>query len=228
RSLLRQKAMSDRLDATEAILFALARAVEMRDHHTGGHCERLALLSLALGLAMDLPADQLVALHRGGYLHDIGKVGMPDSILFKEGPLNEEEWVVMRSHPVKGVEICKPLSSLEPVLPIIRSHHEKWDGTGYPDRLKGEEIPLLARILQVADIYDALTSQRPYKAPLKPARALEIMRVEMERGWRDPTLMKVFFQLHEQGISKAVECRDAGHEIPVEASLRNLRLQLAG
>ena len=225
RALLRQKAMSERIDGTEAILFALARAVEMRDQHTGGHCERLSLLSLALGLAMDLPPDQLEALHRGGYLHDIGKVGLPDSILFKSGPLTEEEWVAMRTHPIKGEEICRPLKSLEPVLPIIRSHHEKWDGTGYPDGLKGEEIPLLARILQVADIYDALTSKRPYKAPLKPERALEIMKVETGRGWRDPQLMSVFFRLHEQGVSRVT--REIRHETSVEISLRNLRFHLA-
>src|SRR5690349_6012443 len=148
---------------TESILFALAQAVEQRDPHTARHCERLALISIALGTALELERASLLALYQGGYLHDIGKVGIPDSILFKPGRLTAEEWVVMRSHTTRGEEICRHMRSLRPVLPLIRHHHERWDGSGYPDGLRGKQIPLEARVLQLADIYDALTSPRPYK-----------------------------------------------------------------
>src|SRR5579884_3710924 len=140
RSLLRNKALIDSLEEAESILFALAQAVEQRDECTGAHCQRLASYSVALGEALGLSKGEVRALHRGGYLHDIGKVSVPDAILFKKGKLTEEEWEVMRRHTRQGEEICKPMKSLAPVLPIIRSHHEKWDGTGYPDGLSGEEI----------------------------------------------------------------------------------------
>ena len=222
RALLRHKAATDRLEQTETILFALAQAVEHRDSTTGGHCDRLGLLSLALGLALELPAEDLEALYRGGYLHDIGKVGMPDRILFKPGPLTEQEWETMRTHPVKGEEICRPMRSLERVLPIIRNHHERWDGTGYPDKLKGEDIPLLARVLQMADIYDALTSERPYKKALSPDEALEIMQQETDRGWRDPGLMSTFTRLHRDTMATET-WRDAK---AIHHSLRNLQAHL--
>jgi putative two-component system response regulator len=182
---------------TESILFALARAVEQRDRHTAGHCERLAFISVSLGTEMGLEASELLALYRGGYLHDVGKVGIPDSILFKAGPLTAEEWVTMRSHPARGEEICRPLKSLEPVLPIIRHHHERLDGSGYPDGLRGDQIPLLARVLQTADIYDALVSPRPYKPAYSADQALEIISNETRKGWRDPAIVKIFFKLHD-------------------------------
>jgi putative two-component system response regulator len=163
RSMLRTKAIIDSLEEAESILFTLAQSVEQRDRCTGRHCQRLAAYSVALGNALGLSRGELVALYRGGYLHDIGKIAIPDAILFKKGFLNDEEWFVMRSHTIKGEEICRPMKSLAPVLPIIRNHHERWDGSGYPDGLQGEGIPLLARILQVADIYDALITERPYK-----------------------------------------------------------------
>jgi len=193
------------VDDTEAILFALAQAVELRDSHTAGHCERLALISVTLGMAMRLPQPNLLALYRGGYLHDIGKVGIPDSILFKPGKLTPEEWVIMRSHTTRGEEICRPLRALAPVLPIIRSHHERWDGSGYPDGLCGDQIPLLARVLQTADIYDALTSPRPYKPAFPAKDALAIMVHETERGWRDPDIASLFFRLHPDVISRIAE-----------------------
>jgi putative two-component system response regulator len=207
-------------DETEAILFSLAKAVEQRDEQTAGHCERLAFISVALGVAIGLERANLVALYRGGYLHDVGKVGIPDSILFKPGKLTADEWKVMRSHPARGEEICRPLQSLKPVLPIIRHHHEKWDGTGYPDGLRGEQIPLLARILQVADIYDALTSPRPYKPAYLPARALDVMAEETEKGWRDPRIFNLFAKLHRDVISKMASF-DA-NERRVESMTRSL------
>jgi cyclic di-GMP phosphodiesterase len=222
------EAARETMDETEAILFSLAKAVEQRDAQTAGHCERLSFISVALGVAIGLDRARLLALYRGGYLHDVGKVGIPDSILFKPGKLNAEEWVVMRSHPGRGEEICRPLRSLKPVLPIIRHHHERWDGSGYPDGLRGNQIPLLARILQIADIYDALTSPRPYKPAYSPEEAIELMREETERGWRDPRLFKLFGRLHREVITKliALDSEDRGLE-SMTRSLVNLRRALS-
>jgi len=188
---------------TEMIFFALAQAVEQRDLHTASHCERLAFISVAMGMIAGIEGEGLMILHRGGYMHDIGKVGIPDSILFKPGKLTPQEWEVMRTHTTRGVEICRHLKSLAPVVPVIRHHHERWDGSGYPDGLVGEQIPLLARLLQIGDIYDALTSSRPYKEAVSPAKALRIIREETARGWRDPRVVELFFKLHKDVISKA-------------------------
>ena len=196
-------------DQTEAILFALAMAVEQRDRHTAGHCERMAFIGVALGVMIGLEHEELLVLYRGGFLHDVGKVGIPDSILFKPGKLTADEWVTMRTHTVRGEEICRHLRSLQPVLPLIRSHHERWDGSGYPDGLSGEQIPVLARVLQVADIYDALTSPRPYKPAFTTTEALRILAEETEEGWRDPDIMTRFFRLHKDVLSK-LEKEDAG------------------
>ncbi len=191
-SMLRTKSMTDSLEKAESILFALAQAVEQRDHYTGEHCHRMAVYSVALGKAAGVtPADRL-ALYRGGYLHDIGKISIPDNVLFKPGPLSPQEWVVMKRHTIKGEEICRPMKSLASVLPIIRHHHERWDGTGYPDGLRGEEIPVLARILQVCDVYDALTSARCYKAAMTHDEAAEVLKEESRRGWRDPAMVELF------------------------------------
>lgn len=192
---LRHKAVIDSLDDSETVLFSLAQSVEDRDPSLGQHCERLSLMAAAMGVALGLPPRDILVLQRGGYLHDIGKVGIPDGILFKAGPLTPEEWDVMKSHAERGERICSNMRSLVPVLPIIRSHHERWDGSGYPDGLKGEEIPLLARILQLADIYDALTTERPYKRALKAQEALRVIREEVDKGWRDPRLVDLFADL---------------------------------
>jgi len=192
RAMLRNKALVDSLEEAETILFALAQTVEQRDVYTGQHCQRLAIGSVMLGEALGLSHSDLTALHRGGYLHDIGKISIPDAILFKHGLLSEQDWEVMRSHPLRGEEICRPMKSLWPVLPIIRNHHERWDGTGYPDGLAGEDIPLLARILQVADIYDALITERPYKPALSQQETFAVMEEEVRRGWRDPELVPLF------------------------------------
>ncbi len=218
RAMLRQKAAIDSLEEAESILFALARAVEQRDKAFGGHCERLAATSLMLGTALGLPRSQLLALHRGGFLHDIGKIAVPDAILFKPGPLDEAEWAVMRAHTTKGEEICRHIRTLAPVLPIIRHHHERWDGSGYPDGLRGEDIPLVARILQVADVYDALTSVRPYKRALSPAEALAVLDAETRRGWRDPGIVGL---LH--GLMDSLTEADA-----MAQSLENMRHALLG
>ena len=192
---LRHKAVMTSLDDAEAILFSLAKSVEDRDPDLGHHCQRIALMAAGIGLVIGLPPVDIRTLHRGGYLHDIGKIGIPDQVLFKAGPLTPEEWEIMKSHAQRGERICAATKSLTPVLPIIRNHHEKFDGTGYPDALKGEQIPLLARIVQVADIYDALTTERPYKRAYTPDEALAIMREETNKGWRDPFLVEVLAEL---------------------------------
>jgi putative two-component system response regulator len=192
---LRLKSMMDSLDNSESVLFTLAKSVEDRDPDLGQHCQRLALMASAMGLALGLPEDDVRSLQRGGYLHDIGKIGIPDRILFKAGPLTPSEWEIMKSHSERGERICACMKSLASVLPIIRHHHEKFDGTGYPDGLKGAEIPLLARILQTVDIYDALTTERPYKRAYTPEEALAIMYEETKKGWRDPVLLDVFAEL---------------------------------
>jgi putative two-component system response regulator len=215
RAMLRNKSLIDSLDEAETILLALAQTVEHRDKYTGKHCERLAVASVMLGEALGLPSPDLTALYRGGYLHDIGKIGIPDAILFKQGALTSEEWEVMRGHPIHGEEICRPMRSLAPVLPIIRSHHERWDGSGYPDGLAGEDIPLLARILQVADIYDALTTQRPYKAALTSEVAVAVMEEEVRRGWRDPELVPLF--------ASTIQTNPSADLTSLEASLENMR-----
>jgi putative two-component system response regulator len=152
---------------------------------------------------LGLSRSELETLHRGGYLHDIGKIAIPDAILFKPGPLSPEEWVLMRAHTTKGVEICGSTRILAPVLPVIRSHHERWNGTGYPDGLRGEQIPLLARILQVADVFDALTTVRPYKPAFSQEEALRILDEEVIRGWRDPALVQLLHELCEARSSGA-------------------------
>jgi len=221
RAMLRNKALIDSLEEAETILFALAQTVEQRDVYTGQHCQRLAVASVMLGEALGLSHADLTALYRGGYLHDIGKISIPDAILFKQGLLSEEEWEVMRSHPVRGEEICRPMKSLWPVLPIIRNHHERWDGSGYPDGLAGEDIPLLARILQVADIYDALTTARPYKPAFSHQHAIEIMIEEARRGWRDPELVPLFAEVSQHNASRN------GDTGAMQQSLDNMRRELS-
>jgi putative two-component system response regulator len=211
-------------DQTEGMLFALAQAVEFRDHSTAEHCERLALTSLAIGMVMSMDDSSLSSLYRGGYLHDIGKVGIPDAILFKPGKLTAEEWVVMRSHTTRGVEICRHVKSLAPILPIIRHHHERWDGSGYPDGLRGEQIPLLARIVQVTDIYDALTNPRPYKPAFTPERAIAIIEEETALGWRDPAVVAMFLRLPISGIDRVAQFLHTTHTrmAPMHTSIANL------
>ncbi len=225
RAMLRNKAVVDSLEEAETILFALAQAIEQRDSYTGGHCERLSNYAVELGSALGLSRPQLLALHRGGFLHDIGKISVPASVLFKRGRLTEEEWVLMRSHTTSGEAICRPMKNLAPVLPIIRNHHERWDGSGYPDGLRGEAIPLLARILQIADIYDALTTARPYKAALSPREALNVLSAETRRGWRDPELTALFTELVERGMVKPSTPPPAEVEElnRMQASLENMR-----
>ncbi len=181
-SLSRMKQLTDALDSAEAAFMALALTIEARDPTTSGHCERLARHGVMLGEAIGLPPQDLNNLHRGAYLHDIGKVGVPDSVLLKPGPLTTEEFELMKRHTEIGDRLCEPLQSLRVVRPIIRSHHERLDGSGYPAGLQGDEVPLLAQIVGIVDVWDALTSQRPYRGPMSADLAAEHIRREMEQG----------------------------------------------
>ncbi len=189
RSLVRLKQFTDELDNAEAVLFSLARSIEAKDPHTEGHCDRLACYAVALADRLGLPEEQRVALGRAGIVHDIGKVTVPEHILFKPGPLDAEERRIMQTHPVVGERICAPLKSFRQVLPIIRHHHEHLDGSGYPDGLRAGEIPLTARILQAGDVYDALTTVRPYRKALAPKDAFAVLRQEVQRGWWDAAVV---------------------------------------
>jgi putative two-component system response regulator len=190
QSLLQLKSYIDQ--QAEAVVLSLARTIEARDSYTRGHCERLATSAVQLGLKVGLSNEQIEALHVAGTVHDVGKVAVPDSVLLKAGPLSPQETTIMRRHPVEGERICSPLKSLRRVLPIIRHHHERMDGSGYPDGLRGDAIPLAARILQIVDIYDALTTDRPYREAFSTSQALATLYNEAERGWLDSELVRVF------------------------------------
>jgi len=192
RSLLSLKAHTDELERAESVLFALARSIEGKDPYTEGHCERLVTYGERLGQRLGLNEDQIIALRRAGIVHDIGKVAVPDAILLKPNRLTPDEFRVIQEHPVIGERICAPLKSFRLVLPIIRHHHEKLNGTGYPDGLKGDRIPLTARILQVVDVFDALTTERPYKPAFSSDEALGIMEQEVKKGWWDPSIFQEF------------------------------------
>src|SRR6266481_8645861 len=198
KSLLKLKDFTDELETAESVLCTLGLSVESRDPYTEGHCERLAQNASALGRHLGLDDESIVALRRGGYLHDLGKIAVPDEILKKGSNLTPAEWVIMKQHPVTGETICRPLKSLRLVLPIIRHHHEHSDGSGYPDGLHADEIPLLPRILQVVDIYDALRTARPYKPALSHDQAAVTMRAEARSGLWDGELVSEFFGMLQQ------------------------------
>lgn len=189
------KRITDQLDSMESILFALARMVEAKDEVTGDHCSRLEYMSVVFGKKLGLGEAELLALRRGGVLHDIGKLGIPDSILLKKGSLTDEEWQIMRQHSAIGGDLCRGLKSMKLTVPIIRHHHERWDGGGYPDGLQGEDIPYLARVFQFVDIYDALASDRPYKKAFPLEKIISIFEEETEKGWRDPELAAIFIDI---------------------------------
>lgn len=203
RSLIRVKRYTDQLDHAEAVLYSLALGVEAKDPGLEHHCERLACYATAVGRVLRLDEEALEALRRAAVLHDVGKIGIPDAILFKSGQLTAAEWTVMREHPVIGERICRPLKSMQSVLPIIRHHHERWNGTGYPDGLAGTAIPLLARILQVVDIFDALTATRPYREALPPGEAISVLRHETAKGFWDNELVELFAQMLADGTLQA-------------------------
>ena len=199
RSLVRLKRYTDDLDSAESVIFSLAATIEARDPYTQGHCQRLARYAVALGAHRDLPDDDLAALHRGGLLHDVGKVCVPDGVLLKPGPLTADEFVVMQRHTVVGDTILGNLRSLRPVRPIVRHHHERLDGSGYPDGLRGDAIPLLAQIVGLVDVYDALMTDRPYRHALPAETVYAELLAEAAKGWRDRTLVEDLIVLGRSG-----------------------------
>lgn len=201
RSLLKLKQRTDELERAESVLFSLARSIEGKDPYTHGHCERLAEYSARLGEQLELSKDQITALRRAGIVHDVGKIAVPDAILLKPGRLTPDEWTIIREHSVVGERICAPLKSFRFVLPIIRHHHEKLDGSGYPDGLRGEAIPITARVLQIVDVYDALTTDRPYKKAFSITDALQTMKEEVAKGWWDPQIFDQFERLVRTGTA---------------------------
>ncbi|HEX9475931.1 MAG TPA: HD domain-containing phosphohydrolase [Candidatus Dormibacteraeota bacterium] len=191
RSALRLKTVYDRLDSAEQVIYSLAAAVEAKDSYTERHTNRVAESARYLGSRMGLPEEDLDALYRGGIIHDIGKIGVPDAVLLKPGPLDANELVLMRAHPEIGENIVRPLRSGSDLLPIVRHHHEAFDGRGYPDGLRGTAIPLLARIVAVCDAFDALTNDRPYRSRLSEREAIAILTGGAGRQW-DPQLVSLF------------------------------------
>jgi putative two-component system response regulator len=198
KSLLRLKEFTDELETADSVLCTLGLIVEGRDPYTEGHCERLSVRAADMGRHLGMDEESILALKRGGYLHDLGKIAVPDEILKKGSDLTPAEWVIMKLHPITGENICKPLRSLRPVLPIIRHHHEHSDGSGYPDGLTAAEIPALPRILQVVDVYDALRTARSYKPAQTHEQAAQTMREEARRGLWDADLVGEYFSMLEQ------------------------------
>ena len=195
RSLVRLKRYTDDLDSAESVIISLALVIEARDAYTEGHCQRLAAYATALGTALELDPEQIAALHRGGYLHDIGKIGIPDSVLLKADRLSHSEYEQMKTHPIIGDRLCGEMRSLRHVRPIVRHHHERLDGSGYPDGLKGDAIPLLAQIMGIVDVYDAITSGRPYKPAASAEQAFGELMDEVNQGWRRRDLVEAFIGL---------------------------------
>ena len=199
RSMLRHAFWRSQLENAEQVIFTLARAVEAKDSYTAGHIERVSDLAVAIGRMLGVGDNDCSVLHRGGVLHDIGKIGVPDSILNKPGTLTPEEFEEIRKHPNVGEEICKSLKTLQPVLDMIRHHHERLDGSGYPDGLMGDQISLPARIMAVCDIYDALTSTRSYRTAMPIAKAFEILDAGVADGyWDEPVVRCLKNVIHEE------------------------------
>src|SRR3989442_8033143 len=201
--LLRDRALNLRLDATEGVLFALARAVEARDRYTIYHAERVGRYAQAIGAGYGLRDDDTELLYEGGVLHDLGKIAIPDAILLKPGPLTDQEFAVMKTHSVEGERICLSLRSVAYYLPMIRHHHERVDGAGYPDHLVGNDIPLGARIAAISDAWDAMVSDRPYRRGLDEEEALRRLRQGAGSQW-DAGLVRVFVDLLDRGLTRRV------------------------
>jgi putative two-component system response regulator len=199
RSLARLKRYTDDLDSAASIIQTLAVMIEARDGYTEGHCHRMANYATALGRRLNLSGEELQALNRGGFLHDIGMLAIPDPVLRRSGPLEPEEYDLIKSHTVIGESLCSNLRSLQSVRPIVRHHHERYDGSGYPDGLKADDIPLLAQIIGLVDVFDAVTTQRPYQAARTVDQAISVLDEQVERGWRRPDLVEEFVALINSG-----------------------------
>lgn len=205
QSLLRLK--SDVDQQAKGVMVALARSIAAKHSSSDGLSDHLADYAVQLGESLGMTKEDLEELRLGSLLHDIGKVAVPDSILLKPGRLNPQETEIMRQHPIAGEQICAPFKLLRPILPMIRHHHERMDGTGYPDGLTAEQIPMKVRILEVAAVYHALTSDRPYREALSSAEALEILRQEARHGWMDASLVWKFARICRSGDTFPVRGR---------------------
>lgn len=197
RSLMRLKRLTDDLESAESLFLTLGRVIEARDPYTEGHCERLADYAIPLGRRLGLEQADLDALYHGAFLHDVGKIAIPDRVMLKKGKLTAKEYELMKEHTVIGDALCATVRSLDRVRPIVRHHHERLDGRGYPDRLAGSDIPMLAQIVSVVDVFDALTTDRPYRCALPTHSAYKILRNEARTGWCPPDLVETFIQLHQ-------------------------------
>ena len=184
RSLLRVKKLNEKLDNSWSLLFSLARVVEAKDEYTENHVQRVGQLSKKFGILLDLPDEEIDILYKGGVLHDIGKIGIPDVVLNKNGKLTAEEFELIKQHTVIGKEICEPLHSMRDMVDIVLNHHEKWNGNGYPNGLIGNEIPLLAQIVSISDVYDALTSNRQYRKAFSKEDAINILKSEKGKSFK--------------------------------------------
>jgi len=192
RALLKTKRLVDERDSSERVVFAFARVVEAKSPYTHGHSERVSAYALGLAAQVGVPDEEWETLRRGALLHDIGKVSIPDAILNKPDSLTAAEFEVMKRHTVHGVRIVEPLASVRDTLPLIRWHHERLDGRGYPDGLKRDEIPFVVRLLTVVDVYDSLASTRPYRDAIPHPQCLEILRQEAASGGMEPDLVEQF------------------------------------
>jgi putative two-component system response regulator len=203
-SLIRLKRYTDDLDTAAAVIMSFAQIIEARDSYTRGHCQRLAIYGTALGRRLGLSSEELESLHRGGFLHDVGKVAVPDSVLLKPGPLNSAEHDIVKTHATVGDTLCGNLRALRAVRPIVRHHHERLDGSGYPDGLSGDSIPLVAQVVGVVDVFDALTTNRPYRRALPAPEAFDVLYTEVHQGWRSRRLVDEFYDLAAGGIFEAI------------------------
>ena len=209
RSLLRLKRYTDELDSAESVILSLALTVEARDPYTRGHCQRLAAYAVRIGERIGVSDEQLAALHRGGYLHDVGKIGVPDAVLFKPAGLSPDEYGVLKRHTLIGDRLCGDLRALSLVRPIVRHHHERLDGSGYPDGLKGDAVPLLAQIISIVDEYDAITTSRPYRVALPPERAFDELAKDAREGLLNPDLVEIFSGIGPEALSATAAEADA-------------------
>lgn len=209
RSLVRLKKYTDELDSAESVLLTLAMTIESRDAYTQGHCRRLALYATSLGSDLALTSDELRALYRGAFLHDLGKICVPDGVLQKAGPLTDAEYALMKQHPVVGEALCGPLRVLRPVRPIVRHHHERLDGSGYPDALRGDDVPFLAQILSIVDVFDAITTDRPYRGAHSVEVGCRALEEEAAKGWKRSDLVERFASLARAGRFNGVDSSHA-------------------
>ncbi|NES86031.1 MAG: response regulator [Moorea sp. SIO2B7] len=219
KSLIHQKRLNEGLDQTEQVLFSIARAIEGRYAENSNPSAKVVALARDFGEYLRLSSVAIEDLIFAANLHDIGTVGIPDSVLLKKGELTPQEREMINQHVLIGEKLCQPLQSKRGVLPIIRHHHERWDGSGYPDALAGDKIPFLAQVFQILDIYDALTSERPHKQALTPKQALEIISQETAKGWRNPQLIEKF-----TAFIKATQIEDGSYSSRERSQCQSLSL----